>query len=119
VNSGKGDYVMLIKMVVHLERIEDAPGFSWWAESDELPGFSVAADSLPELMRRTAAAIPDILADEGQDSTARQVTFTLAAPAEAGEAAPFASMGPSAPVEATEQTAPTRGEVVRQLAVLV
>lgn len=41
---------MQIYLQIHLEPLPEEPFFSWWAESDQLPGFSAAADHLPELL---------------------------------------------------------------------
>ena len=41
---------MQICLQIHLEPLPEEPFFSWWAESDQLEGFSAAADHLPELL---------------------------------------------------------------------
>lgn len=64
---------MQILVHLHLERIEEDPGYSWWAESDDLAGFSAAADSLAELLRRVNAAVPEIVAQAGADPTALDI----------------------------------------------
>jgi len=53
-----------IDLLIHLEQVPDPdPGFVWWAESPDLPGFSAAADHLPDLLRQAEAAIDDLVAD--------------------------------------------------------
>jgi predicted RNase H-like HicB family nuclease len=51
-----------ITLKIHLEptgALED--GFVWWAESDDLPGFSAAADHLAELVSNAKSAIAELL----------------------------------------------------------
>jgi hypothetical protein len=52
--------------LVHLERTDDGP--SWWAVSEEVPGFSAAADTLTELRTRIRAALSDLGIGEGSFS---------------------------------------------------
>lgn len=54
-----------MRLKIHLEAA-GAPGdgFVWWAESDDLPGFSAAADHLPELLVESTAAIKEIEGDD-------------------------------------------------------
>jgi predicted RNase H-like HicB family nuclease len=55
---------MDITLLVHVERVPGEQAFAWWAESDELPGFSAAGDSMQELrevaMAAIAAEFPDV-----------------------------------------------------------
>lgn len=56
---------MDVRLLVHLERVgEDT---TWWAESPEVPGFSVAADDLAEVQARAKWALADILAETGHE----------------------------------------------------
>ncbi len=52
--------------LVHLERTDDGP--SWWAVSEEVPGFSAAAATLTELRTRISAALSDLGIEEGRFS---------------------------------------------------
>lgn len=56
---------MDVRLLVHLERHGD--GATWWAESPQVPGFSVAADSLTELQILAKWALADILCEDGGD----------------------------------------------------
>jgi len=51
---------MEINLLVHIEAIEEEKKVVWWAESEELPGFSSAADHLPELLSLCREAIADM-----------------------------------------------------------
>ena len=68
---------MFVKLVVHVERVDDRP--VWWAESPDLPGFYSAADALPELQVMAKLAVCDILAQD--DRTLDGLEYLLA-PAE-------------------------------------
>jgi len=51
-----------VRVVVHLEANPDSPtGITWWAESPDVSGFTAAAPSLPELVRRTEAALSEVV----------------------------------------------------------
>ncbi len=67
---------MDVDVMVHLEEIPDDPGYSWWAESSAIPGFSAAAPSLPELLRRVTAAVPEILAQDPAEIHIRPTLVT-------------------------------------------
>ena len=70
---------MEITVLIHLERVEDdRPSFVWWAEAPSLPGFSAAADRLPQLLDRIRAAVPDILADRGEQASDLVLRMRLA-----------------------------------------
>jgi hypothetical protein len=56
-----------VELRVHLERVDDADTrWVWWADSVQLPGFSAAADHLPDLLSRARDVIREekILPDE-------------------------------------------------------
>ena len=56
-----------VELRVHLERVDDADTrWVWWADSVPLPGFSAAADHLPDLLSRARDVIREekILPDE-------------------------------------------------------
>ncbi|MHB1710356.1 MAG: DUF1902 domain-containing protein [Acidimicrobiales bacterium] len=56
---------MVIKLRVHLESTDDPESpFVWWAESDEVRGFSAAAGHLAELLARSQDALADLLGQE-------------------------------------------------------
>jgi hypothetical protein len=66
---------MDVTLVIHLEIAEDPdPSFVWWAESNDLPGFSSAADNLPELLRLSRQAIDEM------DLSEVSIRYTLAPP---------------------------------------
>jgi hypothetical protein len=68
-----------VTLRVHLEATgEIGDGFVWWAESDDEPGFSAAADHLPELLARARAALAEIRGEEVAIVT--QMEFDDAAP---------------------------------------
>ena len=50
---------MRIELLIHLEPVpeQEEPYLVWWGESDEVPGFSVAADHLPQLLQRAREAL--------------------------------------------------------------
>lgn len=54
---------MRVRMLLHLELADAAP--VWWAESEDLPGLTVAADDLAELRRlireQLAELFPEIV----------------------------------------------------------
>lgn len=76
-DRGKG-LSLNVRLLVHLEVVPGGdPAFVWWAESDEVPGFSAAADHLPDLMKQAVDALGDIL---GEDVT---IDAVLATPAPA------------------------------------
>lgn len=52
---------MNVELVIHLDSADDQA--VWWAESDDVPGFSASADSLVELRRRAHAAIGEIVGE--------------------------------------------------------
>lgn len=56
---------MDVRLLVHLERVDG--GTTWWAESPEVPGFSVAAGDLLEVQHRAKWALTDILAETGDE----------------------------------------------------
>jgi predicted RNase H-like HicB family nuclease len=93
---------MKIRLVVHLEAAagQESP-FVWWAEADELPGFSAAADHLRELLARAEAAIPEVLRERDLDATDLQIRVELAAE----EAAATYGDSPAPPVAHARQVA--------------
>ncbi len=58
---------MEVTLQIHLEAADEA--IIWWAESDELPGLSAAADSLPELRELLDQALIEMSADIGESIT--------------------------------------------------
>jgi hypothetical protein len=62
-----------IQLRVHWEPVEGA-GWVWWADSEQLPGFSAAADHLPELIERAHAAIRE----EGLAVEGARITTVIA-----------------------------------------
>jgi hypothetical protein len=70
---------MGVELLIHLELVPAGhPRFVWWAESPQLPGFSAAADHLPDLLRRAYAAVPEVLAEDGDDPGAIDIVPLLA-----------------------------------------
>ena len=47
-----------LNFTIHME--PTSSGVSWWAESDDLPGFYAAADTLPALRQRYADALREM-----------------------------------------------------------
>lgn len=68
---------MDVRLLVHLER--QAGDGIWWAEAPQVPGFSVAADSLVELQGLAKWALADILRENGDDTEPVNVTVELVA----------------------------------------
>lgn len=66
---------MDVRLLVHLE--EGDGGTTWWAESPQVSGFSVAADTLNELQSLAKWALADILSEDGKDAESLSVTFEL------------------------------------------
>lgn len=74
---------MSITVKIHLERAgSDGAEFVWWAESDDLPGYSGAADHLPDLIAQTRSVTAELLTpdteiryevDEGEDDYDKQL----------------------------------------------
>lgn len=54
---------MQVNLLIHLEATGGDPACVWWAESPEMPGFSAAADHLPELLRQAQEAIDELVSD--------------------------------------------------------
>lgn len=49
-------------VTIHLERAgDDGAEFVWWAESDALPGYSGAADHLPDLLEQVRSVTAELL----------------------------------------------------------
>jgi len=66
---------MLIDLIVHLERVpEGKPHFVWWAESVDVPGFSAAADHLPQLLEQAESALRAALPDDPVEVVPRFAT---------------------------------------------
>ena len=63
---------MDIQLRVHWEPVDDA-GWVWWADSEQLPGFSVAADHLPEMLERAQA----VIGEEGLAAEGARILPTL------------------------------------------
>jgi len=56
-----------IRVFVHLEAVGTAPGaagFSWWAESPDVPGYSAAADHLYDLLQLAEEGLPGFLGEQ-------------------------------------------------------
>lgn len=56
---------MDVRLQVHLE--DGSDGLVWWGEVPEVPGFSVAADALQDLIARAQWALADVFADDGNE----------------------------------------------------
>ena len=54
---------MVPTFCIHLERTDEGP--SWWATSEDLPGFSAAAGTLADLRARIRAVLIEDEAGEG------------------------------------------------------
>ncbi len=65
---------MRVNLLLHLEQVSETSAV-WWGEAPEIPGFSVTAVSLSEVLARAAWALTDILAEQGQDL--EELTATL------------------------------------------
>jgi hypothetical protein len=66
----KGRLMGKIRVFVHLEAVNTAPGtagFSWWAESPDVPGYSVAADHLYDVLQLAEDGLPGFLDQEQVD----------------------------------------------------
>ena len=73
---------MDIQLRVHLEPGEGTE-WVWWADSEQLPGFTAAADHLPDLL----AKAKDVIREEGlaaEDTKIVAVLVPLEHPSEAG-----------------------------------
>jgi len=92
-----------VTLLIHLERAEDEDGarLVWWAETDDLPGFSAAADHLPDLLDQAAAAINEIAGEPVE-------IHTLLVPADE------ASAGPD-PIDIDAELASARGVETRRI----
>lgn len=55
---------MKVVLLVHMERLEDG-GAVFWGETSEIPGFTVAADTLTELQTQARFALIEVLDDDG------------------------------------------------------
>ena len=53
---------MDVTLLLHLELVDGE--HAWWAESDDVPGFTAAAPTLAELRERAHAALHDLLGAE-------------------------------------------------------
>jgi predicted RNase H-like HicB family nuclease len=55
---------MDITLYVHVEKVPGEQAFAWWAQSDDLPGFSAAGKTMVELRQIASEAIraewPDV-----------------------------------------------------------
>jgi hypothetical protein len=53
-----------VTLKIRLEPTGDADSpFVWWADVDDMPGFSAAADHLPDLLRQAKAAVEELLSE--------------------------------------------------------
>jgi hypothetical protein len=90
-----------IELRVHLERVDDADTrWVWWADSQQLPGFSAAADHLPDLMSKAKA----VILEEGMATEDAKIT-TVLIPVERSSEGPalnvasaVQSLGPAGPL---------------------
>ena len=91
---------MDVQLVIHLERADR--DIVWWAETDDVPGFSAAADTLVDMRAHALAALAEIAAEQGE--TLGRVTERLV-----GEAAVRSANPAPAPSEtdAYQHQAPT------------
>jgi predicted RNase H-like HicB family nuclease len=90
---------MEVTLLLRLESIEEEPHFVWWAESPELPGFSAAADHLPQLLVQAKDAVLELHPDA-------QVRACLFAPAPAVGAEPVRTELPGSGLEDFRSTTP-------------
>jgi predicted RNase H-like HicB family nuclease len=49
---------MTVHLIIHLEAVDGAA--TWWADTDDVPGFYAAADTLEELRERVIAALAEV-----------------------------------------------------------
>jgi hypothetical protein len=54
-----------VELHVHLEGTDDPTSpIIWWADTDDFPGFSAAADHLNELLKRSEVALVDLAGED-------------------------------------------------------
>jgi hypothetical protein len=63
-----------ITIVAHLDWDEDAHEHCWWAESDDVPGFTAVYPSLGELQREAENAVSTMLCQAGEPVEIRWTT---------------------------------------------
>ncbi len=61
--SEGGGVTVEVVLSIHMDVADDGGSrrFVWWAEAAEVPGFSAAADHLPDLLVQSREALSDIL----------------------------------------------------------
>lgn len=95
-----------VNLILHLEWIESDRAFSWWAESEDVPGLSVAADNIPELRQLAEEAVRALVGDD----TEVRYNFAADEPPSVGPGEVVASDPEPSRGNETEQ-APTRVSV--------
>ena len=75
---------MTVTLIIHEETANHAS--VWWAEAPDLPGFSVADETLPGLLSRSRLAIEEILEERGVDPSSLDLGYSLAATSAGSEA---------------------------------
>lgn len=84
-----------IDLLVHLEAVPGgSPPFTWWAESPQVPGLSVAGEHLQEVLDRAAQSIPDVLAEQGRAASNISIHPVLSAVETGGDRGPRVEAGP-------------------------
>jgi predicted RNase H-like HicB family nuclease len=53
---------MDVRLLIHLDRLDDEQRAVWWAESPDVPGFSAVGDTLRELRSCSISALEEICA---------------------------------------------------------
>ncbi|MGD0746746.1 MAG: hypothetical protein ABSB68_02920 [Acidimicrobiales bacterium] len=94
----------IVNLILHVEWVESDKAFCWWAESEDVPGLSVASDNIPELRGLAQEAVRDIVGDDAE----LRYTFASDEPPSVGPAEPdaYGTPQPSRGIE-TEHS-PTR-----------
>ncbi len=56
--------MQVVRLAVHMEPVPQERRIAWWADSEDVPGFSAVANSLPELRERATAALREVVATD-------------------------------------------------------
>jgi hypothetical protein len=88
----------MVKIRIHLENVmEPSSRLVWWAESDDVPGFSALADDLNELLVRCDISVADILSEAGRPPAELEYELVSDLP----EASAPVSFVPTGPITVT------------------